>query len=168
MEPTDLVVVGILGIALLRGFFRGLLREVFSIVALAGACVAVRLYVVPGADWLEAATQGEIGPALSPWVAGAGIGIGTIAAVVIAGRFLRRGARIAGLGWADRAGGALLGTAEGVLVVGVLLAIAMSVLGRSHPILAETRSLHAFEQLEEIAQTGTWRDIDVAAPPRSG
>ena len=39
MEPTDLVVVGILGIALLRGFFRGLLREVFSIVALAGACV---------------------------------------------------------------------------------------------------------------------------------
>ena len=38
--------------------------------------------------------------------------VASIGAVTVLGRLTRRGAKAAGLGWADRAGGAVLGTAE--------------------------------------------------------
>ena len=78
---------------------------------------------------------------------------------------LRRGARAVGLGLVDRAGGALLGAAEGSLVIAVLLVLATTVLGRDHPAFQDTRTLAAFERVEAVA-TGV-RDTDVAAPPRS-
>jgi membrane protein required for colicin V production len=168
MAPVDIAVATILGIALLRGLFRGLIREVFSIAALAGACIAVQVFAGRLADWLARATGAELSGLTALWLAGTLLAVGSIAAVVLAGRMLRRGARWSGLGWADRAGGALLGAAEGALVVAILLAGAAWMLGRSHPAIAATRSLAALERLERLAQ-GDERggEIDVAAPPRS-
>ncbi len=167
VAPIDIVVATILAIGLLRGLFRGLIREVFSLAALGGACVSVKLFAHPLSSWLDRLTGGELTGTTGLLLAGAALGIGTISVVVISGRMLRKGIRWSGLGWADRAGGALLGAAEGALVVGILLATASSVLGRGHPVIAETRSLAALEELERLAQTSKWDDIDVAAPPRS-
>jgi membrane protein required for colicin V production len=164
--PVDIVVMAILGIAALRGLFRGLIREAFSIAALAGACLAVKLFATPLADWLETTTRGEIGGGAAPWLSGAILAVGTIAFVVIAGRFLRRGSRWAGLGWADRTGGAVLGAAEGGLVVVILLVMAAVVLGRDHPTLADSRSFAALERIEQLAKQPPQRTADVAAPPR--
>jgi membrane protein required for colicin V production len=166
VEPVDILMATILAIAVLRGFFLGLIREAFSIAAIGGACVAVKLFVRPVADWLQAASDGQIGALIAPWLAGAMLAVGTIAAIAIAGRLLRRGARLAGLGWADRAGGAVLGAAEGALAAAILLLIATSLLGRGHSALAQTHSLAAFEQLEQIVQGQGPRGVDVAAPPR--
>ena len=103
-------------------------------------------------------------------LAGAMLAVGTIAVVVLAGRVLRRGARWAGLGLADRAAGAVLGVAEGALVVGILLGIGAMLLGRDHPVLTSSLSFGALEQLERIAQGPAPpgpSDVDVAAPPAS-
>ncbi len=164
-EPVDILVMAILGIAVLRGVFRGLIREAFSIGALAGACLIVKLFAHPLAARLETATGGEITGWAAPWLAGAILSVGTIAAIAIVGRFVRRGSRWAGLGWADRAGGAVLGAAEGGLVVAILLVLAAVLLGREHPTLTESRSFAALERIEQIAESPDAYIPDVAAPP---
>ncbi len=165
VRSVDVVVAAILGVALLRGLFLGLIREAFSLAALGGACIVVRIYHAPAADWLIGASRGEIGPQAAPWIAGAALGVGTIAAVAIAGRLVRKGVRFAGLGWADRAGGAVLGAAEGALVAGVLLLVVGLTLGRNHPFVAGSRSIAALERIERIATEREPGRIDVAAPP---
>ncbi len=166
MEPVgavDIVVGAILGIAVLRGLFLGLVREAFSIASLGAACIAVRLFHAQAAGWLGELSEGRIGPGLAAWLGGALVAVLSIAIVVFAGRLLRRGVRWAGLGWADRAGGAVLGAAEGALVAGILLVLAASILGRTHPVLQASRSFAALQQLERVAQGPS---VDVAAPPR--
>ena len=160
---VDVVVGTILGIAMLRGVWLGLIREAFSIAALGGAVIAVRLGAAPLAGVLAERT--DLDALFAPYVAGALIAIATVALVAISGRALRRGAQAAGLGWADRLGGAALGVAEGAVVAGVLLVIASSALGRSHPMIRDTRSLAALVQLERIAGEEA-QQVDVAAPPR--
>jgi len=164
VSPVDLLALCVLSIAVLRGLFLGLIRESFSLAAIAAACVAVRWFAGPAAAELEAITGGRVGNLAAPWIAGAGVAIAAAAAVAITGRVLRRGARAVGLGLLDRAGGALLGATEGSLVIAVLLVLATSVLGRNHPVFRDTRTLAAFERVEAVATSA--RDIDVAAPPR--
>ena len=170
LEPVDYVIAVVLLIAVLRGLARGLLRETFSIASLAAAIVAVRLFYADVATWLMRVSEGQIGETTAPWAAGAILAIGTIAVTAILGRFLRRGAKVVGLGWADRAGGAVLGTAEGMLVAGIVIGLIGYVMGRNHPSIAHSKSLAAFEELEEMARDGHFPEIDfelprVAAPP---
>ena len=174
LAPLDLVCLVILALAIVRGLMRGLLRETFSIASLAAACMAVMLFYGDAAEWLLRVTQGRIGEISAPWIGGALLGIVTIGCITLLGRLLRRGAKFAGLGWADRTGGALLGSAEGVLVGAVIVSLLGYAIGRDHPLLVQSRSLDALEQLERIAQTGELPQIDlpdielpaVAAGPR--
>ncbi len=163
--PVDVLVLAILAVALLRGLLLGLVREAFSIAALVSACFAVKLYNPVATDWLLEVAAGRITPFAAPWLAGMLLTGVTIAVVVLAGRVLRRGVRYAGLGWADRAAGAVLGTAEGVLVAGILLVMAGAVLGRSHSLLADSRGMQALEQIEQQAAAPGASASDVAAPP---
>lgn len=164
LAPIDLAALAILGIAALRGMFLGLVRESFSLASLGVAYAAVLLYTRPIAAWLEAFTHGRVGTLVAPWLAGGGIMILGIAGTVVLGRLGKRGARMAGLGWIDRAGGVVLGSAEGLLVVGVVLSIAGALLGNEHPAIARSRSVAAFHRLQAYAATGNWPLPDVASP----
>jgi membrane protein required for colicin V production len=162
LGPVDLVALAILGIAALRGLFLGLVREVFSLAALAGAVVAVRWLDAPFAAWLEANTALETLPAQI--AAGIAIVIGVLALGALLGRLLRRGVRAAGLGLSDRVAGGLLGAAEGAVVVALLVALGAALFGRDQPPLAGSRTLAAFERAESAAR-GAEAERDVAAPP---
>lgn len=164
MTPTDLVICAILGVAMLRGLFLGLIREVCSLAALAGACVGVRFFVVPAGDWLARTFDEALGTIPARIVAGIVIAMAVIVLGAWIGRVLRRGARRAGLGWIDRASGGLLGAAEGALVAGILLAAVTAFAGRDHPLVKDSRSLAALEELQRIAQE---ERPAVAAPPPS-
>lgn len=163
LRSVDFVIGAILGVAALRGLFRGLTREAVSIASLAAACVMVRLFTVPGAEWLVTTADGQVGPLTAPWIVGILLAVGTLAAGAVLSRVLRGGARAVGLGWADHAGGALLGAAEGVLLSVVVLLIAVNLLGREHGFVAGSKSLAALTELERAAEAGA---ADVAAPPR--
>lgn len=170
LAPVDYVVIAILLIAVMRGMGRGLLRETFSMGSLAAAVIAVNLYYVEVSQWLLKITEGSIGEMGAPWIAGLILSVGAIGATALAGRALRLGAKSVGLGWADRAGGAVLGTAEGLLLAGVIVGVVGYFVGRAHPLLAESQSLAYFEELERMAQSGELPDLDlplpqVAAPP---
>lgn len=168
----DGAVTAIVLIAAARGLARGLIREVFSIAALAAAVLAVRGFSTPFGAWLDEATQGQLGSATAPWVAGAALAIAAVAVVAIAGRVLRRGARAAGLGFADRLAGGAVGAAEGLLVVGLLLLGTTRWMGPDHPALAASRSVQAFEDLQAlVVDREALPDVaagraDAAAAPR--
>jgi membrane protein required for colicin V production len=166
IQPLDIAAVAIIAAATLRGLFIGLVREAFSLASLGSAYMAVQLFTLPAADWLIQVSGGNVGPGIAPWVVGAGLVIGTITVVVLIGRAVRRTLKAAGLNWADRFAGSLLGTAEGILVAGILLVLGTQVLGRDHAAFSETASLAALEEFERLsAESGV--DIDVAAPPRT-
>jgi membrane protein required for colicin V production len=160
---VDFVVIAILGIATVRGLFRGLVREALSVGALVGACFAVVYLSDRASEWIHHLTDGEIGPSIAPWVAGIAVAVGTLFAAALLARMVRGGARAAGLGWVDHAGGAALGVAEGVLLSAILVQVASSSLGPYHPFLSGSKTLAAFEEIERVAA----RDdlLDVAAPP---
>jgi membrane protein required for colicin V production len=163
LRTIDMVAGTLLGVAMLRGVWLGLIREAFSIGALGGAVIAVRLGGPAFAGVLAERT--DIDALFAPYVSGALIAMATVAVVAILGRVLHRGAQAAGLGWADRLGGAALGVAEGAVLAGILLVIGTATLGRTHPMIRDTRSLAALVELERLAGDDVPR-IDVAAPPR--
>jgi membrane protein required for colicin V production len=166
-ESVDIVVGAIIGIACLRGFFLGLIREAFSLASLAAAYIAVKAFVGPVSEWVGVISGGRVNEALEPWVAGALLVLVTIGAVTIVGRIIRRGARAVGLGFVDRIGGGLLGATEGVLVVAVLILLVGDRIGRDHPAIANTRTLAALEEMELVASEASQTEIDVASPPKS-
>ena len=151
----------ILTLALLRGIWLGLIREAFSIAALGAAVPAVVKGVRPHEGWLL--EQADLGM-WAPWLAGLLLVVGAVASVAGLGRLLRRGVPAAGLGWADRAGGALLGALEGALVVVLLLVGATALLGRDHQLLAGASTVELLKVLS-ADDAGPAAGRDVAAPP---
>jgi membrane protein required for colicin V production len=165
MSPVDVAALIVMGVALLRGVWIGMVREVFSVAALAGACVSVRVFTEPLAGWiLENALPG-IGPLGAQLFAAAALALGTVLAVAVLGRLFRRGLHAAGLGAADRLAGGVIGTAEGALVVGIALFLAITLIGRDHPLLVASRTLETYSRVEQIARESTGTLPDVAAPP---
>lgn len=163
----DLLVAVLLALAMLRGLLLGLIRETFSIAALAGAVVAVRLLADPLARWLALELELSWSPFALRVTAGLLLVVGVVACVSLAGRLLRRGVRAAGLGWADRLGGGVLGTAEGLLVAGLLVWLATTLVGRDHAVFEDSRALAALDQARRAAQDPAQHpEVDVAAPPR--
>jgi len=166
-ESVDIIVGTIIGIACMRGFFLGLIREAFSLASLGAAYMAVRVFVGPVAEWVGEISDGRISEALEPWLAGALLVLVTIGVVTTIGRIVRRGARAVGLGFVDRVGGGMLGATEGVLVVAVLIMLVGDRIGRDHPAIADSRTLAALEHMELLAREAPPADVDVASPPES-
>ena len=164
LSAVDLAALAILAVAALRGLWIGLIREVFSLGGLAAACIAVRLGSAPAADWLRASLPVELSSLSARVAAGAIIAVAVIATAALAGRLLRRGARWAGLGFADRLAGGLLGAAEGALAIVLLMLLATAVVGRDHPVLAGSRTLAAFESAESLARQ-TRPELPAVKPP---
>jgi membrane protein required for colicin V production len=165
VSPLDVAALLVVAIALLRGLAIGMVREAFSVAALAAACVAVRFGSGPGSEWLLENALPGLGPLGARILAGAAIGLGAALAVGTCGRIVRRGVEAAGLGFADRLAGAAIGAAEGALVIAIALLVAVTLVGRDHPLLASSRTLAAFERAERMARGGALV-VDVAAPPR--
>ena len=163
----DIVAFAILLVTVLRGMSLGLIREVFSLGALAAAVIAVRVWNEPFAHWLQHASGNSLPHYLVPWLGGVLIAVGVVVAVATFGRVMRQGARAVGLGLFDRLGGAALGVAEGALAAGVLLFVIGGVLGRSHALVATSRSFALLERAERFADTRALPAPDVAAPPQT-
>ena len=165
MSPIDFVAIAIVAIGFLRGLSLGLLREALSIAALAAAVIAVRVWKQPFAHWLQHPSGPSVRYDLAPWVAGALVAIAVMQAVATFARVMRQGARSVGRGFVDRIGGAALGAAEGMIAVGVLLFVISTALGRTHSLLATSRSLAMLDRAAQITDTrAPLTTPDVAAP----
>lgn len=149
LPGIDVAVISILALASARGLWLGLVREAFSLAGLAAASFATWRFGDAAASALALHIGDALPPAAVHALAVVGLGLGTLLAVTLAGRVVRRSVRFAGLGLVDRVAGGCLGALEGALVVALLLSGAILLLDRSHPWLAQSEAVALFERVRE-------------------
>jgi membrane protein required for colicin V production len=172
-DLVDLSALGVLAIAILRGLWIGLVREVFSIGALAAAVLAFRALRAPAAEMIAARTTWD--PLIATAAGGGIVVIAALVFVTFVGLIVRRVVGAAGLGAIDRIGGAALGAGEGALVVGLALLAVTEILGPQDPLVAGSRALSVFERVQEAAgveperrATSSHAPADAAVAPTPG
>ncbi len=145
MERIDIAALVLLLVAAGRGGWLGAIRQIFSISALVFAIAAAKFFgPILGK---EAAQLWTDGPGETFLIVALGCTTGLIAAISIGwlGRIIKSWLRAAGLGPADRTAGSLLGLAEGFLIAGLLMWLAVAVVGEEHELLKNTEILRAYE-----------------------
>ena len=148
-DLVDVIALAVLAIAILRGLWIGLVREAFSIAALAAAVLAFRALREPVAAMIAARTTWD--PLIATAAAGGVVVVGALVFVTIVGAIVRRVVGAAGLGAIDRIGGAAIGAGEGALIVGLALLAVTEILGPQDPLVAGSRALAIFERVQEAA-----------------
>lgn len=117
MNPFDIVIIVIVGYSLVRGLFRGLVKEVSSIIGVFGGFYAAYTY------------YGLLNKLLSKLIHDISylnilsfmiIFCIVLIIVSVLGVIIKYLLNIAFLGWVDRIGGVIFGITKGVLVVSVL------------------------------------------------
>ncbi|HME69419.1 MAG TPA: CvpA family protein [Myxococcota bacterium] len=161
----DLVVATVVAVAALRGLLLGLVREAFSLGALAAAVISIRFLTGPTAEALQPLLPDRV-PAMAVKVGSAIlVALVGVAVVALLGRLVRRGVKAAGLGFADRVAGAGLGAAEGLLIVSLGLAVLSAAIGRDHPALTASQAYAYFDRAQRAIVGEPARPQDVAGPP---
>ncbi|MCW7752487.1 CvpA family protein [Desulfobotulus sp. H1] len=135
MNPLDMGILCIVGFCLIRGIFRGLIREASSIVGvLAGFYAAFTYYPLLTdkiATWFAE-------PDMARMLAFLAIFLGVFMTVALLGALLRTVLSVVFLGWVDRLAGGGFGFVKGILIVSVLLVALASFLPRENRLLAES------------------------------
>jgi membrane protein required for colicin V production len=126
VNTVDGAVLVVLDVVALRGYLRGLFRELFAIVGIVAGVFVAMAHGGEVAGQLLA--RQLVWPVVALYVATAGLFVGVYLSATIAGIIVRRVARALFLGPIDRIGGALLGMARGAALAGIALALAPKVL----------------------------------------
>ena len=159
----DMIAGTVVFAAIIRGLWIGLVREGLSLAAIGLCTIVTRLFIDPVTIQLTELTSGEITGKTAVWIAGVLLVMATILACGLAAQLIKRGVQFAGLGWADRAGGAALGLAEGAIVAAVLVLIALWLVGPDHPATEGAQSVEIVEEWRG-AQGGGLEDLEDRLP----
>jgi membrane protein required for colicin V production len=154
LPVLDMIVLTVLFITIVRGIWIGLIREGSSLAAIGLATIVTRLLIDPLTAQLIEMTGGEITGKTAVWISGVLLVLATIVVLGFVARLLRKGAEVAGLGWADRLGGGALGAAEGAIVSAVLVTIALWLVGPNHATTEGARSIELVEELQTMRENG--------------
>jgi membrane protein required for colicin V production len=114
MTWLDYAVLGVIGLSIAWGIWRGLAHEVMSLAAWVIAFLAANLFAGPLGETLPARIPG---PELRVLVAFVVIFVVILAIVTLAGLLFSKFIKAVGLGNLDRTLGALFGVARGLLIV---------------------------------------------------
>jgi membrane protein required for colicin V production len=117
MNPFDIIIIVILGYSLVRGVFRGLVKEVSSIVGVLGGFYAAFTYYTLLAKFLSGLIKE---PAYLNILSFLIIFCSVLIIVGVLGIIIKYLLNIAFLGWVDRIGGVGFGLVKGVLIVSIL------------------------------------------------
>ena len=135
MNALDIVISVIFGFCLVRGIFRGLIKEFSSIIGVFGGFYAAYTYYPDFAalvsGWISDAAYRNI---LSFFVIFCGIFIG----IGIVGILIRYVINSASLGWVDRVCGLGFGGIKGILIVSVILLVLTTFLPRKASIVQDS------------------------------
>lgn len=151
MNFLDIILVGILCLFLLRGFFRGLVQEIMSLIAIILAVVLASNYhhlVVPH---LELYIVSEMTVSVLSYVL---IFLATLIAFWLIAKFIRSVLEISLLGWVDRLAGGIFGLLEGILI-GLICLMFLQTFAPESDFLNKSylapRAQHMVELLSELA-----------------
>ena len=117
MNPFDILIIVILGYSLVRGLFRGLVKEVSSIIGVLGGFYAAYTYYKNLGGLLAGVIHDVSYLNILSFLL---IFCGVLILVSALGVIIKYLLNIAFLGWVDRIGGVIFGLAKGLLIVSVL------------------------------------------------
>ncbi|PWC36316.1 CvpA family protein [Azospirillum sp. TSO35-2] len=116
VNPVDIAVIAVLLLAALLAFTRGMVAEVLSVAAWAGAAV-VTLYALPHVlPYVQTYIKFEM---LAYAAASVGLFVVALIALTLLGRSLSRGVQASGLSALDRSLGFVFGLVKGAVLVSV-------------------------------------------------
>ncbi|HBN27295.1 MAG TPA: colicin V production protein [Desulfobacteraceae bacterium] len=120
MNPLDMVIVAVLCFCLVRGFFRGLVKELSSIIGVFAGFYAAYTYYRVLAGYMTKWTSGFEHTNIICFLI---IFLSVFVTISILGLFLKYILNISFLGWIDRICGTCFGFIKGILVVSILLLV---------------------------------------------
>jgi membrane protein required for colicin V production len=118
MTYFDYIVLAILGLSVLIGVMRGLVREVLSILGWVAAFVVAQSYTTKLSPMLPNAIPSESLRYLAAFVI---LFLATLLITSLLAIALSQVFKLTGLGWIDRIFGAIFGILRGMLILGVLV-----------------------------------------------
>ena len=136
MNAFDYTLLGIFGFCLGRGVFRGLVKELSSIVGVMGGFYAAYTYYP------------QLAKPLSHWISNPGylnicsfllLFTVTYLVVSILGVIIKHLMNIAFLGWTDRVCGAVFGAFKGLLIIAILILVLTAFLPKKAAILQRSQ-----------------------------
>ena len=117
MNPFDILIIIVLGYSLVRGLFRGLVKELSSIIGVLGGFYAAYTYYKVLAGLLSRLIHDISYLNILSFLI---IFCGVLIIVGVLGVIIKYLLNIAFLGWIDRIGGVVFGVLKGILIVSVL------------------------------------------------
>ncbi len=135
MNSFDIVVAIILGFCLIRGIFRGLVKEMASIIGVLAGFYAAYTYYPEMASLLAPWIENEIYLNLTSFMV---LFCLILIIVSILGVVLKYLMKIAHMGWADRVSGAVFGAFKGVLITSVILVTLTAFLPSGSPLIRDS------------------------------
>jgi len=150
MNALDIIIVVILGFCLVRGIFRGLIKELSSIVGVFAGFYAAYTYYT------------QLAKPLSRWISNEAylnilsfliIFCGVFIVISIFGIIIKYILKSASMGWTDRLCGAGFGSIKGILIVSVLLLVLTTFLPKNTPVIQSSLlAPHVMMVSEKIAK----------------
>jgi len=132
MNALDISILVILVFCLIRGIFRGLVKENIKIIGVLGGFFAAFNYYTIAAGILS---RWVSNPAYLNILGFLVLFFGVIIVVSILGVIIKYLLNISFLGWVDRICGAGFGTIKGILIVSILLIVFIAFLPKGSPVL---------------------------------
>ena len=117
MNPFDILIIVILGYSLVRGLFRGLVKEVSSLIGVLGGFYAAYTYYKVLAGLLAGLIHD---PSYLNILSFLIIFCCVLIIVGVLGVIMKYVLNISFLGWVDRIGGVIFGVLKGILIVSIL------------------------------------------------
>ena len=135
MNLLDIIIIVILGFCLIRGIFRGIVKELASIVGVVAGLYAAYTYYT------------YVSRLLTQWISNSGyrniLAIFLIFCLVmifigVLGILIKYALKIAHLGWFDRICGAGFGSIKGILIVSVIIFMLTTFLPGGTPVVRDS------------------------------
>ncbi len=147
MNPFDILIVTILAFGLIRGIFRGLIRELSSIVGVLGGFYAAYTYYPHLANLMSAWISNPAYLNISSYLVIFSIVVMVVGVLAVVVKYLLN---IAFLGWVDRICGGLFGVLKGGLVICVIFIVLTAFLPKGAPLIKNATLSPAVATVSEV------------------
>jgi len=148
MNFLDIILICIVSIFLLRGFFRGLVQEVLSLIAIVLAILLASNYQHLIVPHLELYITNEMTVSVLSYVL---IFFGTLIVFWLLAKFIRSVLEISLLGWVDRLAGGIFGLVEGILIGLICLMFLQTFMPKSDFLNSSYLAPHSQHMVEMLA-----------------
>lgn len=136
MNALDITIAVIVGYCLVRGLFRGVIKEVTSIVGVFIAFYGAYTYYPVVGGWFSTLISNPAYRAITAFLL---VFVTILLVVGVVGVVLRHIFKLASLGWADRVIGGVFAVVKGLLIVSVLLIALTAFLPKNAPVLRHSQ-----------------------------